>query len=394
MVDFQMLRKTTPGCQHRVHFNNAGASLMPEGVINAMTTHIQREASIGGYEAFAEAEGRVQNCYQLLANIIGSSPEELAIVDSATRAWLSAFWAINWQKGDVILTSSQEYASNYLSFLHLNKRIDIKVKVLKQTSTGTVCLDDLRYQLKQPAKLLSLVHMPTNSGLIQPVTDVGEIVAGHSCLYLLDACQSMGQLPIDVREVGCDFLTATSRKYLRGPRGVGFLFVKNELCETLNPPWVDMRAATWCELASYDLTPGAKRFELWEKNYSAVLGFYEALRLYDGLDQVEVWKKIKQLANFLREELRRSPNLEVCDQGQELSGIVSFKVTGVCHKTLISQLGEKGFNISLSPIEAARIDMSQRDLASVLRASLHYYNTEKEVTRFCGTLFELVKKNL
>ena len=243
-LNLDKLRAETPGVQDVVHFNNAGAALMPEPVLAAQIKHLKLEARIGGYEAAAREAERCSSVYESVARLIGASLPEIALVENATVAWDMAFYALPFAKGDRILTAETEYAANYIAYLQVAKRVGAIVETVPSRASGELDTAALEEMIDERVKLISITHVPTNGGLVNPAAEVGRIARKHGITYLLDACQTIGHMPVDVEEVGCDILSATGRKYLRGPRGTGFLYVRQGLLETLEPPMIDLFAAT------------------------------------------------------------------------------------------------------------------------------------------------------
>jgi cysteine desulfurase/selenocysteine lyase len=379
MIDVASLRADTPGTKNVVHLNNAGSSLMPQPVIDAILRYLDREIGYGGYEterAFTNELGRV---YDILAELINAEPSEIAISDSATRAWDMAFYSLPLDEGDRVLTTTTEYVSNWAAYLQLRDDKGIVIEVIPNTPTGEVDVAALESMIDGNVKLITLNHVPTNSGVVNPASDVGRIARSHGIPYLLDACQSVGQMPIDVVDIGCDMLTATSRKFLRGPRGVGFLYVRSGFLERLNPVFVELHTAPVVLPDRYELRNDAKRFETWEKNYANVLGMGTAASYAMDIGLSGIWERIRGLGASARRLLGEIDGVAVRDLGAVKGGIVTFEVDGRHSVEVRELLSERSINVSVSTPLSAPIDMHERGIDDLVRASFHAFNTEEEI---------------
>lgn len=388
-IDVARARHDTPGTRNVTHLNNAGAALPPTPVTRAVIAHLQREAAIGGYEAADAAQDQVDNTYNAIARLIGCGTHEVAIVENATRAWDMAFYALTFNPGDRILTARAEYSSNVIAFLQVARRTGAVIEVVDNDDSGQLSVEDLRRRLATgngPVKLIAITHVPTHGGLVNPAEAIGAAAREAGVPYLLDACQSVGQLRIDVDRIGCDFLSATGRKYLRGPRGTGFLYVRESALDRLDPPFLDLHAAAWTAADRYEIRADARRFENWETNYAAKIGLGVAVdyALSWGMEAIE--GRITMLADQLRRLLDETAGVRVHDQGARRCGIVSFSVDGVPASEVQSLLSAHGVNVSVSLVEYSRLDLPQRGLSDLVRASVHYYNTEEELHRLIEAL--------
>jgi len=381
-IDIARARRDTPGCDSVLHFNNAGASLMPTPVLETVIEHLRLEAHIGGYEAAEHASSLLESVYDSLARLLNCEREEVALIENATRAWDMAFYSIPFKAGDVILTAQASYASNYIAFLQMARQSGVEVKVVPNDQHGQLSLPKLRQMIDSRTALIAITHMPTNGGLVNPASEVGEIARDAGVLYLLDACQSVGQMPVDVKKIGCDMLSSTGRKYLRGPRGTGFLYVRKGILETLEPPMLDLHAATWITRDNYEIRNDARRFENWEFYVAGRLGLGKAVDYALGIGLEPIWLRVQSLSSLLRKRLDQLPWVVVRDLGAVRSGIVTFTVDGVDPKRLQNGLAAQGINVITTTIYSARLDMEQRQLNEMMRASVHYYNTEDEINRF------------
>ncbi|MNB63143.1 putative cysteine desulfurase [compost metagenome] len=391
-MNIEQLRADTPAVAQLIHFNNAGAALMPAPVIETMTRHIQLEASLGGYEAAGRQSADLENVYGAIGRLINAQPDEIAVIENATRAWDMAFYSLPLQPGDVVLTSTTEYAGNYIPYLQMKQRRGIEIRVIPNDEHGQVSLSALEELLDdERIALISLPVIATNGGPVQPIEQIGALARSAGVLFLLDACQGVGQMPIDVQKIGCHMLAATSRKYLRGPRGMGFLYVEKSLCQNLEPAFLDLHAASLQNAETFTIRADARRFENWECNVAAKLGLGAAVEyaLAQGIEPM--WLRIQQLAGYLRQRLLEIPGVTPQDPGLQKSGIVTF--THQNHSAAQVQQWmagqEKRINVSTSTFRSTLLDMQQRDLLEVSRASVHAYNTEAEIDAMIAALRRL-----
>jgi selenocysteine lyase/cysteine desulfurase len=386
MIDVEKVRAETPGCRNVIHFNNAGAALQPQPVLDAVLGHLRLEAEIGGYEAADRAEAALEGVYTSLARLINGAPDEIALVENATRAWDMAFYSLKLGPGDRILTAEAEYASNVIAFLQIAAKTGAEIAVVPSDDTGALSMEALERLIDERVKLIAVTHVPTNGGLVNPAAAIGEVARRHGIPFLLDACQSVGQMPVDVGAIQCDMLSATGRKFLRGPRGTGFLWVRRSWIERLEPPFLDLHAATWTSPERYEIRRDARRFENWESYVAGRLGLGAAADYAMAIGLEPIWVRVKTLAELLRRSLREIPGVTVRDLGRERCGIVTFTAEGRSAKELQQALATQRINATTSSVFSTRYDMTARGLDLLLRASVHYYNTEEEIARFCAVV--------
>ncbi|MGW8121917.1 aminotransferase class V-fold PLP-dependent enzyme [Roseivirga echinicomitans] len=387
--DIQRFRKETPGTEKVIHFNNAGSSLPPQAVRHAVINYLEEEMTYGGYETNEKYAAQISETYTSIAKLINASAEEIALVENATAAWHAAFQAIDWKEGDVIIATQADYATNYLSYLHLQRKVAVEIKVIPNLASGELDLKALENMMDASVKLVSITHMPTNGGLTVDAEGVGVITRKHGVLYLLDACQSAGQYPLDVEKIGCDMLSATGRKYMRGPRGTGFLYVRKSVLPKLTPYVIDLHAAEWTGENTYIIRQDARKFESWEGDRANILGLKAATDyiLEIGIDNI--WKRLQHLSSILRKQMANLPMVTVQDIGAVKSGIVSFTVEGKSAEEVQAYLHRQGINVSWNGVSNTYLDMTARNLKEVVRAAVHYYNTEEEIEVFIATLKEM-----
>ena len=380
MIDVERARAETPGCVRVVHLNNAGSSLPPQPVLDAVFGHLALESQLGGYEAHDANEEAIDRFYAATAELIGAQPEEIAFCSSATRAWDMAFYSFRFEPGDRVLTSVADYISNYIAYIQVADRTGVEVVTVPNDEHGQVSVDALRELVDERVKLISITHVPTNGGLVNPAAAVGAVAREAGIPYLLDACQSVGQLPVEIDAIGCDMLAATGRKYLRGPRGSGFLYVRRDLLERLEPPFVDMRAAEWTAPDRFELRPDGRRFEEWEQDYAAKVGLAAAVDYARAWGVENTWPRIRELADRLRARLCDA-GLTVHVAGEERGGIVTFASERASAGEIKKRLAEERINVTVSERAHFVVEARERNLPDLVRASVHYFNTEDELER-------------
>lgn len=381
MIDLERVRADTPGVAHVAHLNNAGSALPPRQVLDAVVDHLRREAEIGGYEAARERRERWEHTYDAVARLVNADRDEIAVIENATRAWDMAFYSFRFEPGDRVLTGRAEYASNWIALKHVAERTGAVIDVVPDDDRGQIDVAELERRLDDDVKLVSLVHVPTQSGLVNPAAEVGRLTRAAGVPLLLDACQSAGQLPLDVEAIGCDILSGTGRKFLRGPRGTGFLYVRRGLIEQLDPPLLDMRAADWLPDGTYRVRDDARRFENWETYYAGKVGLGVAIDYALELGIAEIWARIQELAERLRAGLREIEGVTLLDRGAVLGATVTFTVDGHDPADIQRALEERGVNVSTMDASSAQLDYGPRGLATSVRSSVHYYNDDSDLDR-------------
>jgi selenocysteine lyase/cysteine desulfurase len=302
-------------------------------------------------------------------------------MDSATTAWQAVFYALPFAPGDRILTCRTEYTSNAIAYLQVARRTGAQVEFVANDESGQLDVADLARRMDDRVRLIALTHVPSHTGLVNPAEEVGRIARAAGVPFLLDACQSAGQLPLDVERLQCDALSGTGRKFLRGPRGTGFLYVGPRLRNGLEPSRLDMHSADWTAQDRYQVRADARRFESWEYDVAGRLGLGVAVdyALSWGLPAIEA--RISHLAGHLRAELSQVPGVTVLDRGVRQCGIVSFTVAGRSAADVQRGLRAAAINTSIAAGNLAQYDLVPRGVTDMVRASVHYYNTVEELDR-------------
>ena len=381
-IDVEKVRAETRGCSNLIHFNNAGASLMPAPVADYLCNFLREEEIKGGYETRSLRNAEIENFYTSVSRLLNANPKEIAFVENATRAWDMVFYALPLGPGDKILTTVSEYGSNLIAYLHRAKQTGAEVVIVPNDNTGQIDVNALEQSIDKKTKLISISHIPTGGGLVNPAHDVGRIAKKYGIPFLLDACQSVGQMHLDVQKIGCDFLSATGRKYLRGPRGTGFLYVQEDWIERLEPPLLDQYSADLIDANAYEIRTDARRFENWERYFAgqAALGQAVDYAMELGLEAIE--RRVVDLAACLREGLQETGVLELTDQGVKKSGLVTFQHQRLDAEQVKALVSKQNINVSTSSGSGMKLSYLERGLDGLVRASVHYYNTAEEIKKF------------
>ena len=386
MIDVARLRRDTPGAEQVCHLNNAGSSLPPRVSLDAVVAHLELEATIGGYEAGAVRATEIEAVYGSIGRLIGAERDEIAFIENATRAWDMAFYSLRFEPGDRIITGMAEYASNAIAMLQVAAHTGVRIDVCPDDEHGQLDVAALELMLDDRVRLIAAVHAPTQGGLLNPVAAIGRVARAAGIPYLLDACQSVGQIEIDVETIGCDMLSATGRKFLRGPRGTGFLYVRRALIPELEPPLLDLQSAEWTAADRYLVRSDARRFETWERSYACMLGLGAAIDYALELGIAEIGERARGLAARLRTALAEHPRAIPLDRGAELSAIVTFMLRDEAPAATADRLRAASVNVSVSRVASSRYDLGARGIDALVRASPHAYNSEAEIDRLVELL--------
>ena len=386
MIDIAQVRKDTPGVQHVNHLNNAGSSLIPKVVHDVVSQYLDEELIAGGYETAAKYAKEHEDFYHSAAKLLNANPDEIAFTQSATDSWTKLFFTLPWKAGDVILTGMAEYASNYIAFLQVRRRYGVKVEVVPNDSSGQLSVVALKTMINPKVKLIALTHIPTNGGLVNPAEAVGEVARNSGVLYLLDACQSLGQYPLDVEKLGAHMLSGTGRKYLRAPRGTGIMYVAREVYKAHEPLLLDMFGAELVDKDRFEMRPDARRFEHFEINFAGKVGMKKAIDYAMDLGMEAIWERVQHLAAYLRTQAEKISGVTAHDLGEVKSGITSLKLPTDDVLGVMQRLRAQHINTSRIVPSGTWLDMEDRQLGEMLRASVHYYNTEEEIDAFCEAL--------
>ncbi|MEM9327891.1 MAG: aminotransferase class V-fold PLP-dependent enzyme [Bacteroidota bacterium] len=389
MLDIDKARLDTPSAGDRLFFNSAGSSLPPLPVVKIVEDYWLEESKVGGYAYAEEMKGEIEGFYTAVANLLNARSRNIAMAVSATDAYIRALSAIPFQTGDVILTTDDDYVSNHIHFLSLQKRFGVKIERGRTLENGDLDLEHFEAQITQHQPVVvAATHIPTNSGLVQDVVGLGAICRAYDRLYLVDACQSAGQLPLDVAQIQCDFLSATGRKFLRGPRATGFLYVSDRALDMgLEPLFPDLQGADWTEPDAYQIQPTARRFELWEWQYATMLGLREAVSYALNIGMENIWEYNHLLLTRLTDGLSHIKGVRQLDRGSHRANIVTLQKINRSQEETITFLKKNNVFFSVAALNSAQIDFGKKGVNWAIRLSPHYFNTSHEIDR----LLEIVE---
>ncbi len=382
-MDVNKIREDTPGCEDKIFVNSAGSSLVPIAVAKTVSEYLAQETLYGGYHLSDQYSDEIASFYSEASKLINCKPENIAFMTSATDAYTKALSSIKLSKGDVILTTDDDYVSNFMHFYSLKNHYGIEVIRSRTFSNGDLDVEHFESLIveNQP-KVVSVTFIPTNSGLVQDAYSIGDLCEQYGVIYLLDACQAVGQINVDVTELKCDFLSTTGRKFLRGPRGTGFLYVSDKILKNdYAPMYLDMRGANWVNPDKYELFGGAQRFELWEMSYALLLGLKEAIKYCNqvGLNFIQDYNSI--IRDRLVGGLDSLKDVALYDKGSQRSNIVTFKKEGLTNEEIKRKLDEQNVYCSISTRSSAMFDFDKKSIEGAVRLSPHYFNTTEEMDK-------------
>lgn len=380
-IDVVRVRAETRAADTVIHLNNAGASLPPAIVMDTVHEQLRADEVFGPYEAQALAEPGLERAYESVAELVGGQADEVAFFGGATQAWQTALYSLPWKKGDRILASQAEYGSNVYAFRYLQDRYGVQTDYVPDDERGQIDVAALTAAINDKTRLIALTHIPTYGGLVNPAARVGAAAKEAGILYLLDACQSVGHLRLNVAELGCDLLSGAGRKYLRGPRGTGFLWASARALEQMRPAHADQRSQLWTTADSFTPADGARRLETFERSVALQLGLGAAARYATALGTAVIEARVCALAAALRGMLAEIPGVTIRDRGERLCGIVTFSVGGFGAEEVRIAMRENHINTWVVRRQMAMRDFAARGIDEVTRASVHYFNTEDELAR-------------
>lgn len=384
--DVRRVRAATPGLEGRIHLDNCGSAFMAQPVIDEINAAFSREIMVGGYVAQEQQADRLEDGYQNLAALFDGKVTDFAFVSSAVDGWTKAFYSIPFESGDNIITAYNEYCSNYVAYLQVAKTKGVEIRVADPAPGGGINLDHLVSLIDRRTRLISISHMPSSSGEINQVAAVGKIANSRNILYQLDACQSAGHIPVSIEEIGCDIMTGTARKFLRGPRGIGFLYVNEKARSQMEPVVLTNQSAEWTSKDAYTLRSDARVFEAWERSVVNQLGFSAAIRYLLDLGVEKATGQIAANATYLRKCLPDIPGVTVECPEHATSAIITLNKGGFAPATIKQTLEQQGIAVQVASVVHTRLDLEARGIESAVRISPHYYSSKEDMDGFMSAL--------
>jgi len=384
--EVEQLRNDTPGLPGRIHLDNCGSALVPRAVVEAQLAHLHLETRVGGYVAQEQQSEQLASVYGSFSGLLGGKPEDYAMVGSAVDGWTKAFYSLPMGPGDNIVTAYNEYCSNYVAYLQRAKRDGIEIRVARPDTEGKLDTDHLESLIDTRTRLISITHVSSSSGQIAPAEKVGDIARAHGLLYLLDACQSVGQLDVNFERIGCHMATGTGRKFLRGPRGIGFLYMNETARAQIDPVVLTNQAATWTSNDGYDLRQDAAVFEAWERSCVNQLGFGAAVDYLRELGVQRTVARITELTAHLRAGLASIKGITPTCQDDATAAIVTFNKKGWTAQDVKAEMEKHAVATQVASVVHTRLDLGARGIETTARVSPHYYNTLEEINCFLNLI--------
>ncbi len=380
------LREDTPQANARIHLDNCGSSLMPRPVVSRIKQAFERDIAVGGYVAQEQQAEDLEQAYGSLTRLFGGSVSDYAFVGSAVDGWTKAFYSLPLTAGSNLVTAFNEYCSNFVAYLQVAKTRGVEIRVARQASGGGIDLDHLRSLIDDKTALISISHMPSSSGEINQVAEVGAIAREFNVIYQLDACQSAGHVPVNVEAIGCHIMTGTARKFLRGPRGIGFLYVNEEARNRMEPVVLTNQSAAWTSRDAYTLRDDTRVFEAWERSIVNQLGFGAAIDYLLDLGVEKAAAGIASNAKYLREGLAQVSGVKVECPPSATSAIITFNKNGLAPTDIKARLEAQNIAVQVASVAHTRLDLEDRGVESAVRVSPHYYNNQGDFDGFLTAL--------
>jgi len=385
-ADFPLLSKGV------IYFDNAATSLTPRQVVDAMARYLlecRANVGRGSYRLAIEATSMYEEVRKKVAKFIGAEATEVAFVKNATEAINLVAMGLRWRKGENVVTTALEHHSNMLPWIRAARLYGLELRFVRPRGDGTLAIEDFEELVDERTKVVAVAHVSNVLGTISPVKEIAKIAKSKGALFLVDAAQSAPHMPINVKELGCDFLAFSAHK-MCGPPGAGVLYARDGV--QLDPLAVGGGTVADASLDGYKLLDRPHALEAGTPPIGDVIGLGAAIDYLSRLGLENVMKHELKLAKKLRELLIEVPDVKVHGPEEPQTGIVSFSVRDVKAEDVALALGNlnicvrAGFHCA---IPLVRDVLGER--LGVVRASLYLYNTEEEVEKFVDSLRGVVR---
>ena len=359
-----------------INFNNAGASLLEQSTENEISKYLKLETKISGYYIEQEKKEILNNFYFNAAKLLNCKPKEISFLQSSTYGWNLFISSLTTKKKSNVVIFDNEYGSNYISLI--NNNFNVRVSKLKEN--GQVSFEDLRKKIDRYTALVAVCHIASQCGNIIDVEKLGRFIKNinSNIIFLIDACQSAGHLKLNVKKNMCDALVCSGRKYLRGPRGTGLIFIKDSIQKNITPKIID---TTKSKIIGRNLSIFNKEniFETFEYSPSLKIGLSKAIEKYNKLGHKKIELKIKNLSKYFRKKISSNPYVIVHENEKLISGINTFSIKGKGSHDIYSFLKQKKMITSVSTFQTSTHYFKKKKFNDVVRVSFHYFNKKKEV---------------
>ncbi len=363
-----------------LHFNHSGAGLPSPETVQVIVNHLRLEAERGPMEAGALASDASNMVYKTAAQLLGCSSQHVAFGTSHGQLYGNLIASIPLAPGDKVLVSRQEWIGNVLCLQRSANLNGASLSLMASDDTSAVDPVALGKSLSPDVRIVALTWIGAGSALINPAAAIGAAIrqAGSSAFFIIDASQVIGQVPINVAELGCDALIACGRKFLRGPRGTALAYISPRLASEIVPRNIDSLSSTLRD-GNVEVANSAQAFEFGEESVALKLGLGKAIEqaLDLGVDHIRL--ALDQKAGALRQALAELPRVKLLDRGNNKGAAVTFAIDGLPCATAKQRLSEQGINIGMNGPGYTPYDMSMRGISELLRASVHLNTTDEDI---------------
>ena len=373
-----------------INLNNAGCSKPYPLVNDEVNNFLEKENKYGGYFAAEKFKKKIDSFYLNLSRLINCESSEISFLTSTTLAWNLFFNSINILKNENIIILDNEYGSNLIFFRNNN----LNIKVVKTSKDGQVCFKDLKKKINGKTKFVCVCHIASQCGDIINIEKIGSFIKkiNSEILFIVDACQSIGHININVKKINCDVLVGSGRKYLRGPRGTGFIYIKKKLQSKLKPLILDLKNSI---VNKNKVKIKEERiFENFEYSPALKLGLNKAVEKINLIEMNKIELNIKRKSLYFRKKLNQFNEIYFFENEKTISGINTLKIKGLSSLKIYKYLLIKKILTSVCNKIVSDIYFKKHNIEDVLRISIHDYNKKIEIDYLIKCLIDLIKKKV